>query len=28
VSFKFGKAIKQANQKEKDELYDRFGGGR
>jgi iron complex outermembrane recepter protein len=28
ASFKFGRAIKQANQKEKDELFDRFGGGR
>ena len=28
ASFKFGRAIKNANQKEKDELLDRVGGGR
>lgn len=28
ASFKFGRAIKQANQKDKDDLFDRVGGGR
>jgi hypothetical protein len=28
ASFKFGTAIKQANQKEKDDLFNRVGGGR